>query len=139
MTKYPRAHSSPTAPTGTGEPVIGAAIMTSVCGSGAPSVPVRTGSGSPGPVAVMIGEVSVVPKTMEIRPPNRRSVSRATSTGTGEPPEKLQRAPTPEWAASSRCRSLDQPPPAGGSPPRSDATVQPLRRDRLGGIIHEYV
>ena len=36
-------------------------------------------------------------------------------------------------------RSLDQRPPDGGTPPRSGATVQPLRRDRLGGLIHEYV
>jgi transposase InsO family protein len=36
-------------------------------------------------------------------------------------------------------RSLDQRPPAGGTPPRSDTTVRPLRRDRLGGLIHEYV
>jgi putative transposase len=36
-------------------------------------------------------------------------------------------------------RSLDQRPPAGGAPPCPGATVQPLRRDRLGGLIHEYV
>jgi transposase InsO family protein len=36
-------------------------------------------------------------------------------------------------------RSLEQRPPAGGIPPRSGATVRPLRRDRLGGLIHEYV
>jgi putative transposase len=36
-------------------------------------------------------------------------------------------------------RSLDQRPPVGGAPPRSGATVRPLRRDRLGGLIHEYV
>jgi putative transposase len=36
-------------------------------------------------------------------------------------------------------RSLDQRPPAGDTPPRSGATVRPLRRDRLGGLIHEYV
>jgi putative transposase len=36
-------------------------------------------------------------------------------------------------------RSLDQRPPAGGTAPRSDTTVRPLRRDRLGGLIHEYV
>jgi putative transposase len=36
-------------------------------------------------------------------------------------------------------RSLHQHPPAGGTPPRSGATVRPLRRDRLGGLIHEYV
>jgi putative transposase len=36
-------------------------------------------------------------------------------------------------------RSLDQRPPTGGSLPHSDTTVRPLRRDRLGGLIHEYV
>ena len=36
-------------------------------------------------------------------------------------------------------RSLHQHPPAGAAPPRSGATVRPLRRDRLGGLIHEYV
>jgi putative transposase len=35
-------------------------------------------------------------------------------------------------------RSLDQHPPAGRTPP-SGATVRPLRRDRLGGLVHEYV
>ena len=36
-------------------------------------------------------------------------------------------------------RSLDQHPPAGRTPPPSGATIQPLRRDRLGGLAHEYV
>jgi putative transposase len=36
-------------------------------------------------------------------------------------------------------RSLDQHPPAGHTPPPSTATVRPLRRDRLGGLVHEYV
>jgi putative transposase len=36
-------------------------------------------------------------------------------------------------------RSLHQRPPAGSTPPPSDAAIQPLRRDRLGGLIHEYV
>jgi transposase InsO family protein len=36
-------------------------------------------------------------------------------------------------------RSLDQHPPAGPTPPPSGATVHPLRRDRLGGLVHEYV
>jgi Ankyrin repeat len=36
-------------------------------------------------------------------------------------------------------RSLDQRPPAGGTPPGSGAVIRPLRRDRLGGLIHEYV
>jgi transposase InsO family protein len=36
-------------------------------------------------------------------------------------------------------RSLDQHPPAGHTPPPSNATVRPLRRDCLGGLVHEYV
>ena len=36
-------------------------------------------------------------------------------------------------------RSLDQRPPTASTPPPSSATVRPLRRDRLGGLIHEYV
>jgi transposase InsO family protein len=36
-------------------------------------------------------------------------------------------------------RSLDQQPPAGRTPPPSNATVRPLRRDRLGGLLHEYL
>jgi transposase InsO family protein len=36
-------------------------------------------------------------------------------------------------------RSLRQHPPAGRVTPRSGATVRSLRRDRLGGLIHEYV
>jgi putative transposase len=36
-------------------------------------------------------------------------------------------------------RSLDQRSPVSGAPPCSDAAVRPLRRDRLGGLIHEYV
>jgi putative transposase len=36
-------------------------------------------------------------------------------------------------------RSLDQHPPAGRTPPPSGATVRPLRRDRLGGLTHEYL
>jgi transposase InsO family protein len=36
-------------------------------------------------------------------------------------------------------RSLDQQPPAGHPPPRSRAIIRPLRRDRLGGLVHEYV
>jgi len=36
-------------------------------------------------------------------------------------------------------RALHQQPPAGGTPPRSEAAIWPLRRDRLGGLIHEYV
>src|SRR6187455_1814098 len=36
-------------------------------------------------------------------------------------------------------RPLHQQPPAGSTPPRSKAAIRPLRRDRLGGLIHEYV
>ena len=36
-------------------------------------------------------------------------------------------------------RSLHQHPPTGATPPPSRATVRPLRRDRLGGLVHEYV
>ena len=36
-------------------------------------------------------------------------------------------------------RSLDQHPPAGRTPLPSGATVRPLRRDRLGGLPHEYL
>jgi putative transposase len=36
-------------------------------------------------------------------------------------------------------RSLDQRPPAGGSPPRSGAAIHALRRVRLGGLLDEYV
>ena len=36
-------------------------------------------------------------------------------------------------------RALHQRPPVGDTPPRSGAIIRPLRRDRLGGLIHEYV
>jgi transposase InsO family protein len=36
-------------------------------------------------------------------------------------------------------RSLHQHSPAGRTPPPSRPTVRPLRRDRLGGLIHEYL
>ena len=36
-------------------------------------------------------------------------------------------------------RSLDQQPPADRTPLPSNATLRPLRRDRLGGLLHEYV
>jgi putative transposase len=36
-------------------------------------------------------------------------------------------------------QSLDQHPPAGRAPPSSGATIRPLRRDRLGGLVHEYL
>jgi putative transposase len=36
-------------------------------------------------------------------------------------------------------RSLGQHPPSGRTPPPRGATVRPLRRDRLGGLVHEYL
>jgi putative transposase len=36
-------------------------------------------------------------------------------------------------------RSLDQHPPAGSTPLPSGPVIRPLRRDRLGGMLHEYV
>jgi putative transposase len=36
-------------------------------------------------------------------------------------------------------RSLDQRPPVADTPPRSMPTTRVLRRDRLGGLVHEYV
>jgi putative transposase len=36
-------------------------------------------------------------------------------------------------------RSLQQRPPTRSAPPPTDAIVRPLRRDRLGGLVHEYV
>jgi putative transposase len=36
-------------------------------------------------------------------------------------------------------RSLHHQPPTGATPPPSSAVLRPLRRDRLGGLVHEYV
>jgi putative transposase len=36
-------------------------------------------------------------------------------------------------------RSLHHRPPTGATPPLSGATIRPQRRNRLGGLIHEYV
>src|SRR5512133_209484 len=36
-------------------------------------------------------------------------------------------------------RSLHQQPPTGATPPPSTAALRPLRRDRLGGLVHEYL
>jgi putative transposase len=36
-------------------------------------------------------------------------------------------------------RTLRQLPPEGCTPPRSGSTIRPLRRDRLGGLIHQYL
>jgi transposase InsO family protein len=36
-------------------------------------------------------------------------------------------------------RSLHQHPPAGGTPAQSGTASRVLRRDRLGGLLHEYM
>jgi transposase InsO family protein len=36
-------------------------------------------------------------------------------------------------------RSLDQRPPAASEPPRSAAATRVFRRDRLSGVVHQYV
>jgi putative transposase len=36
-------------------------------------------------------------------------------------------------------RSLHQRPPEADAPPRSGAGIRVLRRDRLGGLVHEYL
>jgi putative transposase len=36
-------------------------------------------------------------------------------------------------------RSLNQRPPAASNPPRSRAATRVLRRDRLDGLVHEYL
>jgi putative transposase len=36
-------------------------------------------------------------------------------------------------------RTLHQHPPEGRTPPPTGATLRPFRRDRLGGLVHEYV
>jgi putative transposase len=36
-------------------------------------------------------------------------------------------------------RSLDQRPPAGDTHPDAGASIRVLRRDRLGGLVHEYM
>jgi putative transposase len=46
---------------------------------------------------------------------------------------------TQHYNAHRPHRSLHQRPPDGGSRPRSGAVIRPLRRDRLSGLLHEYV
>jgi putative transposase len=46
---------------------------------------------------------------------------------------------TQHYNAHRPHRSLQQRPPEGTARPRSAAVVRPLRRTRLGGLIHEYV
>jgi hypothetical protein len=46
---------------------------------------------------------------------------------------------TQHYNAHRPHRSLHQRPPTGATPPLAGATIRPLRRDRLGGLIHEYV
>ena len=44
---------------------------------------------------------------------------------------------TQHYNAHRPHRSLHQRPPAGATPPLAGATIRPLRRDRLGGLICE--
>jgi hypothetical protein len=46
---------------------------------------------------------------------------------------------TQHYNAHRPHRSLHQRPPTGATPPPAGTTIRPLRRDRLGGLIHEYV
>jgi putative transposase len=46
---------------------------------------------------------------------------------------------TQHYNAHRPPRSLHQRPPKGGSRPRPAVVIRPLRRDRLGGLLHEYV
>ena len=45
---------------------------------------------------------------------------------------------TQHYNAHRPHRSLHQRPPTGTTPPLARTTIRPLRRDRLGGLIHEY-
>jgi hypothetical protein len=47
--------------------------------------------------------------------------------------------PDPVGARGTTSPQARSAPPAGRTPPPSDATVRPLRRDRLGGLVHEYL
>jgi putative transposase len=49
------------------------------------------------------------------------------------------REDTQHYNAHRPHRSLHQLPPAGGARPPSAAVIRPLRRDRLGGLICEYL
>ena len=79
---------------------------------------------------------------------DRGTLHRHPAPGMPRPPPDHRTTP-PRRRAARVCPALttrtdltdhcDQRPPAGGTPPRSGATIRPLRRDRLGGLIHEYV
>ena len=60
---------------------------------------------------------------------------RTAGSGSGpgnRAPDRLHNTHRPD-------RTLSQRPPEGGTCRRSEAALQPLRRDGLGGLIHEYV
>ena len=68
--------------------------------------------------------------------------SRTAGSGSGpgkRAGRKTGTAPRTDFTTHRPHRSLNQHPPAGPTPPPSGATIQPLRRDRLGGLVHEYV
>ena len=62
----------------------------------------------------------------------KRSGETGRSKDRNRAPDRLHNAHRPH-------RSLHQRPPTGATPPLSGAIIRPLRRNRLGGLIHEYV
>jgi transposase InsO family protein len=52
--------------------------------------------------------------------------------------DAVLREPAQHYSAHRPHRSLHQHPPAGATPPLSGAATRPLRRNRLGALIHEY-
>jgi transposase InsO family protein len=59
-------------------------------------------------------------------------------TGPRHPTQVLQEY-TEHYNTHRPHRSLHQQPPTGATPPPSSAAIRPLRRDRLGGLVHEYL
>jgi transposase InsO family protein len=58
---------------------------------------------------------------------------------TGPPPRRSAAGVLAHDNTRRPHRSLHQHPPAGRTPPGPGATIRPLRRDRLGGLLHEYL
>ena len=62
------------------------------------------------------------------------------SNRSGRPPiDGIVAALVVRMATENPSWGYRQHPPAGHTPRRSGATVRPRRRDRLGGLVHEYV
>ena len=62
-----------------------------------------------------------------------------SATGTASSPVPSTPCSPAPTSASSVPRSSTKHPPAGRTPPPSGAAVRPLRRDRLAGLVHEYL